>query len=64
MRSSTHTSRRIFLTNWGRLGTWLFRNSPEAADQYLMAKRATVLMVAEAKTRVWEEFGEAVEKCF
>ena len=38
--------------------------SPEAADKYRGAERAAALMVAEAKTRVWEEFGETMEKDF
>ncbi|KAK3518009.1 hypothetical protein QTP70_030422 [Hemibagrus guttatus] len=33
-----------------------------AADAYWQAKRAAARVVAEAKTRVWEEFGEATEK--
>ncbi|XP_054862758.1 golgi transport 1Ba isoform X1 [Amphiprion ocellaris] len=40
---------------------WLARGSPEAANGYRLAKRAAV---AEAKTRVWEEFVEAMEKDF
>uniref|UniRef100_A0A3P8SLN3 Reverse transcriptase domain-containing protein n=1 Tax=Amphiprion percula TaxID=161767 RepID=A0A3P8SLN3_AMPPE len=36
--------------------------TPEAADRYWLAKRAAA--VAEAKTRVWEEFGEAMENDF
>ncbi|XP_054860769.1 uncharacterized protein LOC118470292 [Amphiprion ocellaris] len=38
--------------------------SPEAADRYQLAKRAAAVTAAEAKTRVWEEFGEAMEKDF
>ncbi|GAA6106566.1 receptor-type tyrosine-protein phosphatase F-like, partial [Tachysurus ichikawai] len=41
---------------------WLARGTPEAADRYQRAKRASARVVAEAKTRVWEEFGEAMEK--
>ncbi|KAK3509067.1 hypothetical protein QTP70_020205 [Hemibagrus guttatus] len=36
--------------------------TPEAAEAYRQAKRATAVVVSEAKTRVWEEFGEAMEK--
>ena len=38
--------------------------TPEAADRYRLAKRAAAAAVAEAKTRVWEEFGEAMENDF
>ncbi|KAK0143288.1 hypothetical protein N1851_018576 [Merluccius polli] len=38
--------------------------SPEAADRYWEARRAAASAVAKAKTRVWEEFGEAMEKDF
>uniref|UniRef100_A0A671UP04 Reverse transcriptase domain-containing protein n=1 Tax=Sparus aurata TaxID=8175 RepID=A0A671UP04_SPAAU len=41
---------------------WLSRGTPEAADGYRQAKRAAARAVSEAKTRVWEEFGEAMEK--
>uniref|UniRef100_A0A671VTV6 Reverse transcriptase domain-containing protein n=1 Tax=Sparus aurata TaxID=8175 RepID=A0A671VTV6_SPAAU len=41
---------------------WLARGTPEAADGYRQAKRAAARAVSEAKTRVWEEFGEAMEK--
>ncbi|KAK3509801.1 hypothetical protein QTP70_011165 [Hemibagrus guttatus] len=41
---------------------WLARGTPEAAEAYRQAKRTTVAVVWEAKTRVWEEFGEAMEK--
>uniref|UniRef100_A0A671TEK4 Reverse transcriptase domain-containing protein n=1 Tax=Sparus aurata TaxID=8175 RepID=A0A671TEK4_SPAAU len=41
---------------------WLARGTPEAADGYWQAKRAAALAVSEAKTRVWEEFGEAMEE--
>jgi len=40
------------------------QESPETADGYKEARRAAASVVAEAKTRVWEEFGEAVEKDF
>ena len=36
--------------------------TPEAVDRYRQAKRAAARAVAEAKTRVWEEFGEAMEE--
>ncbi|XP_051916968.1 uncharacterized protein LOC127597715 [Hippocampus zosterae] len=38
--------------------------TPEAADGYRLAKRNAALVVAEAKTRAWEEFGEAMEADF
>ncbi|KAK3564144.1 hypothetical protein QTP86_008500 [Hemibagrus guttatus] len=41
---------------------WLARRTPEAAEAYRQAKRTTAVVVSEAKTRVWEEFGEAMEK--
>ncbi|KAK3560563.1 hypothetical protein QTP86_010899 [Hemibagrus guttatus] len=41
---------------------WLARGTPEAAKAYWQAKRTTAMVVSEAKTRVWEEFGEAMEK--
>ncbi|KAK3573272.1 hypothetical protein QTP86_019232 [Hemibagrus guttatus] len=41
---------------------WLARGTPEAAVAYRQAKRTTAVVVSEAKTRVWEEFGEAMEK--
>ncbi|KAK3508192.1 hypothetical protein QTP70_016980 [Hemibagrus guttatus] len=41
---------------------WLARGTPEAAEAYRQAKRTTAVVVSEAKTRVWEEFGEAMEK--
>ncbi|KAK3519394.1 hypothetical protein QTP70_027533 [Hemibagrus guttatus] len=40
----------------------LARGTPEAAEAYRQAKRTTAVVVSEAKTRVWEEFGEAMEK--
>ncbi|KAL3999284.1 ornithine decarboxylase [Sarotherodon galilaeus] len=43
---------------------WLACGTPEAADRYRQAKRNAARAVAEAKTRVWEEFGEAMEKDF
>uniref|UniRef100_A0A3Q3T275 Reverse transcriptase domain-containing protein n=1 Tax=Mastacembelus armatus TaxID=205130 RepID=A0A3Q3T275_9TELE len=41
---------------------WLACGTSEAADRYRRAKRAAAQAVMEAKTRVWEEFGEAMEK--
>ncbi|KAK3560600.1 hypothetical protein QTP86_010935 [Hemibagrus guttatus] len=41
---------------------WLARETPEAAEAYQKAKRTAAGVVSEAKTRVWEEFGEAMEK--
>ncbi|KAK3513103.1 hypothetical protein QTP70_001397 [Hemibagrus guttatus] len=41
---------------------WLTWGTPEAAEAYRQAKRTTAVVVTEAKTRVWEEFGEAMEK--
>ncbi|XP_051936003.1 uncharacterized protein LOC127610201 [Hippocampus zosterae] len=38
--------------------------TPEAADGYRLAKRTAASVVAEAKTRAWEEFGEAMEADF
>ncbi|TWW59288.1 hypothetical protein D4764_06G0008180 [Takifugu flavidus] len=38
--------------------------TPEAADRYRQAKRSTATAVGEAKTRTWEEFGEAMENDF
>ncbi|KAK3513401.1 hypothetical protein QTP70_014229 [Hemibagrus guttatus] len=39
---------------------WLAWGTPEAAEAYRQAKRTTAVVVSEAKTRVWEEFGEAI----
>ena len=44
--------------------SWLACRSPEAADRYRLAKRSAAEAVAEAKTRSWEEFGEAMEEDF
>ncbi|KAK3525266.1 hypothetical protein QTP86_024908, partial [Hemibagrus guttatus] len=41
---------------------WLAQGTPEAAEAYRQAKRAAAWVVSEAKTWVWEEFGEAMEK--
>ena len=38
--------------------------TPETADRYRQAKRTAAAVVAEAKTRAWEEFGETMEKDF
>lgn len=38
--------------------------SAEAAVNHLLAKRAAASAVREAKTQVWEKFGEAIEKDF
>ena len=43
---------------------WLAQGSPETADGYQEARRAVASAVAKAKTQVWEEFGEAMEKDF
>ena len=40
----------------------MVRGTPEAADGYRQAKRAAAGAVSEVKTRVWEEFGEAMEE--
>ncbi|KAI3358922.1 hypothetical protein L3Q82_015309 [Scortum barcoo] len=42
--------------------TMLACGTPDAVDRYRQAKQATARMVLEAKTRVWEEFGEAMEE--
>ncbi|TWW54485.1 hypothetical protein D4764_0145930 [Takifugu flavidus] len=38
--------------------------TPEEADGYRRAKRSAATAVAEAKTRAWEEFGEAMKNDF
>ena len=43
---------------------WLACGTLEAADRYCQAKRAAALAVSDAKTSVWEEFGEAMENNF
>ncbi|KAK3535695.1 hypothetical protein QTP70_020572, partial [Hemibagrus guttatus] len=63
--------KRIVRVCWGRLADpsvrspvepgWL-EGTPEAAEAYRQAKRTAAGVVSEAKTRVWEEFGEAMEK--
>ena len=37
---------------------------PEAADRYRQAKWCVAVVVAEAKTRAWEEVSEAMENVF
>ncbi|TWW73565.1 hypothetical protein D4764_15G0009590 [Takifugu flavidus] len=44
--------------------SWLVCGSPEAADRYRLAKRVGAATVAEAKTRAWVEFSEAMEEDF
>ncbi|KAK3553178.1 hypothetical protein QTP86_031753 [Hemibagrus guttatus] len=41
---------------------WLARRTLEAAEAGRQAKRTATRVVSEAKTLVWEEFGEATEK--
>ncbi|KAK0145690.1 hypothetical protein N1851_015412 [Merluccius polli] len=41
--------------------TFLACGTLEAAGRYRQAKRSAAAVVAEAKTRTWEEFGEAME---
>ena len=42
----------------------LARGTPEAVAGYRQARRAAASAVAKAKQRVWEEFGETMEKDF
>ncbi|KAK5875618.1 hypothetical protein CesoFtcFv8_026682 [Champsocephalus esox] len=42
----------------------LSRGTPEAVARYRRARRAAASSVAEAKQRVWEKFGEDMEKDF
>ncbi|KAI3376369.1 hypothetical protein L3Q82_016851, partial [Scortum barcoo] len=42
--------------------TMLACGTPDAVDRYRQAKQAAARAVLEAKTRVWEEFGEAMEE--
>ena len=44
--------------------TFLACGTPEATGRYRQAKRSAAAAVAEAKTRTWEEFGEAMENDF
>ena len=39
---------------------WMARRTPDSADRYRAAKK--VAAAAEAKSRAWEEFGQAMEK--
>ncbi|KAK3542727.1 hypothetical protein QTP70_000092 [Hemibagrus guttatus] len=41
---------------------WLAQGTPEAAEAYRQAKPTAARVVSEAKTWVWEEFDEAMEK--
>ncbi|KAK3565586.1 hypothetical protein QTP86_012900 [Hemibagrus guttatus] len=41
---------------------WLARGTLEAAEAYRQAKRTAAGVFSEAKTRIWEEFSEAMEK--
>lgn len=41
---------------------WLAHGTPEAADGYWQAKRTVPRVDVEAKSWVWEEFSEAMEK--
>ncbi|KAI3358055.1 hypothetical protein L3Q82_002971 [Scortum barcoo] len=43
---------------------WMACGTPKAPYAYRQAKQYAAQAVAEAKTRVWEEFGEAMEKDF
>ena len=42
----------------------LSQGTPEAVARYRQARRAAAVAVSEAKQRVWEEFGESMEKDF
>ena len=44
--------------------TFLACGTPEAGGRYRQAKRSAAVAVTEAKTRTWEEFGEAMENDF
>lgn len=43
---------------------WLAQGSPEAVDGYWLARRNAAVVVTKAKTRVWEEFTDTMEKGF
>ena len=43
---------------------WLAQGSPETTDGYQEARRAAASAVSKAKTAVWEEFRETMEKDF
>ena len=42
----------------------LSQGTPEAVARYQQARRTAASTMTEAKQRVWEEFGEAMEKDF
>lgn len=44
------------------LQAWLAQGYPEAAGSFQMAKRGMASVVAEAKTRLWEEFWQTVRQ--
>ena len=44
--------------------TFLACGTPEAVGRYRQAKQSEAAAVAKAKTRTWEEFGEAMENDF
>ena len=43
---------------------WLSEGSPKVTDGYQLVRRAAASEVSKAKTWVWEDFGEAMEKDF
>ncbi|KAK3520878.1 hypothetical protein QTP86_015402 [Hemibagrus guttatus] len=43
-------------------GRKLAQGTPDTAEAYRQAKQAAAWVVSEAKTQVWEEFGEAIDK--
>lgn len=43
---------------------WLARGYPKAAKKYWEARRSAALVVTKAKSWVWKEFGEAMQKDF
>jgi len=52
---------------WGKKEAFwasLAQGSPEAGNRYWQAWRPEAAVVMDAKTWVWEEFGEAMEKGF
>ncbi|KAK3571000.1 hypothetical protein QTP86_033564, partial [Hemibagrus guttatus] len=64
--SSTPNSGRVSTRSRGRLGTLSLSGScsppPLLTQPSGAVARTTAVVVLEAKTRVWEEFGEAMEK--
>lgn len=42
--------------------TWMSWKTPEAADGNSVARWAAALVVAVAKTRAWEDFGDTMDK--